>query len=276
MAGPRPKGRYMFATKTVIVTGASSGIGRETARAFARAGANVIVAARNAAKLNELVEAERAPGERLLAVPCDVTRDDDVRRMVDAALARFGRVDILVNNAGIGMRAPIDQVRFADAQRVMEVNFFGALRCIQAVLPHMKRQTPAAGGNLRGQIVNVGSVLSLLATPRNGIYAASKFALRGLSDALRIELRATGIDVILVMPGYTDTPFFDSLIRYEGPARISPVAGQHPAKVADAILRACARRQREVVLTLPGKFGAWMKRWFPRLVDWGLARVKQT
>ncbi len=249
-----------FTGKIVIVTGASTGIGRETALAFAAAGAQVVAAARNAAQLRELA------GPRILAVPTDITRDDDVRRLVETTLAKFDRVDILVNNAGFGIRASVEDTQFADAHRLMEVNFFGLLRCTQAVLPQMKKQGS-------GQIVNVGSVLSVLATPRNSIYSASKFAVRALSDSLRIELRGTGIDVILVMPGYTDTPFFENQVRYGGPVRIGPIKGWHPSKVARAILRACVRRKREVVLTAPGKLGAFLKRWCPRFLDWTLARA---
>jgi hypothetical protein len=251
-----------FTDKIVIVTGASMGIGRETALAFAQAGAKVVLAARHADQLNELAAANPS----FLAVPTDVTRDDDVKRLVETTVAKFGRVDILVNNAGFGIRANVADTQFADAQRLMDVNFFGPLRCIHAVLPHMKKQGT-------GQIVNVGSVLSLLATPRNSIYCASKFALRALSDSLRIELHGTGIDVILIMPGYTDTPFFENQVRYGGPVRVSPIHGVHPRTVARAILHACARHEREVVLTIPGKFGAFLKRWFPRFLDWTLARV---
>jgi len=249
-----------FTDKVVIVTGASSGIGRETALVFAAAGARVVAAARNAAALQEIAS------DRILPVPTDVTRDDDVRRLVETTLERFGRVDVLVNNAGIGIRATVENTQFADAQRLMDVNFFGVLRCTQAVLPHMKKQGS-------GQIVNIGSILSLVATPRNSIYSASKFAVRALSDSLRIELRDSGIDVILVMPGYTDTPFFDNQIRYGGPARIGPWKGVHPRTVARAIFRACARRKREVVLTVPGKVGALLKRCCPRFLDWTLSRA---
>jgi len=248
-----------FTNKIVIVTGASTGIGRETALAFAAAGARVVAVARNAAQLQEIA------GDTILAVPTDVTCDDDVNRLVETTIAKLGRVDILVNNAGFGIRATVENTAFADAQRLMEVNFFGVLRCTQAVLPQMKKQGS-------GQIVNVGSILSLLATPRNSLYCASKFAVRALSDSLRIELRGTGIDVILIMPGYTDTPFFENQVRYGGPVRIGPMKGVHPRTVARAILCACARRKREVVLTIPGKFGAFLKRWCPRFLDFSLAR----
>lgn len=253
-----------FTHQVVIITGASSGIGAATAQAFAAAGARVVLAARQQERLRTLAATQP---DQFLVVPTDVTQDADVTRLVETTLWQWGRVDILVNNAGLGMRAPVEATPLADAQYLMDVNFFGLLRCTQAVLPHFRRQG-------RGQIVNVGSILSLLATPRNGIYAASKFAVRALSDALRIELHGTGIDVILIMPGYTDTPFFENQFRYGGPARIGPLRGVPPETVARAILRACVRRQREVVLTFPGKCGAWIKRWCPRLLDWVLARQR--
>jgi short-subunit dehydrogenase len=252
-----------FTDKVIIITGASTGIGRETALAFVAAGARVVLAARHEDQLGQLAATNP---DRFLAVPTDVTRDEDVRRLIETTLATFGRVNIFVNNAGFGIRASVEKTEFADAERLMEVNFFGPLRCIQAVLPQMRKQ----GG---GQIVNVGSILSLLATPRNSVYCASKFALRALSDALRIELKDAGIDVILIMPGYTDTAFFENQVRYGGPVRVGPIHGVHPNTVARAILRACRRRQREVVLTLPGKLGAFLKRWCPRFLDWTLART---
>lgn len=256
------KAKNCFPDQVVIVTGASTGIGRETALAFVEAGARVVAAARNESALRDL--AAQHP-DRLLAVPADVTRDADVQRLVETALVHWGRVDILINNAGLGMRATIERTELPDAQRLMDVNFFGALRCIQAVLPVMRRQG-------RGQIVNVGSILSVLSTPRNAIYAASKFALRALTDSLRIELRGTGIDVILIMPGFTDTPFFENQYRYGGPVRVGPFHGVPPHTVARAILRACRRRRREVALTFLGKLGVFLKRWCPRLLDWGMAR----
>jgi len=263
-----------FDGKIVVVTGASSGIGRETALAFARAGARVVLASRNAAKLAELIDTHPDLRNRLLAVPVDVTKREDVDRLFNTVITQFGRVDILVNNAGMGLRSVVAETRFEDAQHVMDVNFFGGLRCIQAVLPHMKRQPPVAPRGPRAQIVNVGSILSVLATPYNGLYSASKFAVRALSDALRIELEPDAIDVILIMPGYTDTPFFDNLIRYTDPPRVASMKGQRPAKVAQAIVNACCRRKREVVLTLPGNCGVWMKRWLPGVLDRVLARTR--
>jgi NAD(P)-dependent dehydrogenase (short-subunit alcohol dehydrogenase family) len=257
-----------FRDKAVIVTGASSGIGLETALAFAREGARVVLAARNEALLREMADAHPDLRGRFLVVPTDVTKDDDVRRLVDTTMANLGRVDILVNNAGVGMRAPVATMPIRDVQAVMEVNFHGPLRCIQAVLPHMRRQGA-------GQLVNVGSVLSMVVTAHNSAYCASKFALLALTDSLRIELHGTGIEVISVLPAYTDTPFFDHMYRYGGPTRISPFKGQQPATVARAILRGCARHKRQVVLTVSARIAIWLRRLAPRLLDFAVRQTAQ-
>ncbi|HUJ11556.1 MAG TPA: SDR family oxidoreductase [Verrucomicrobiae bacterium] len=261
-----------FQNKVVVVTGASSGIGRETALAFARAGARVILAARQEAMLrevaNEITAKTGLVADCVLVIPTDVTKDGDVRRLVDTVLTRFGRLDILVNNAGVGMRALVGDTPSNDVHHLMEVNFHGPLRCIQAVLPQMKKQHA-------GQIINVGSVLSMIASPRNGAYCASKFALLALSDSLRLELYGTGIDVISVLPSYTDTPFFEHMFRYGSPTRISPFKGQDPAKVARALLRASLRRKRQVVLTFSARLGIWLRRLAPGLLDFAVRLTYQ-
>ena len=258
-----------FQDKVVILTGASSGIGLETALAFARAGARVVLVARTQAKLQGVVDAHPELRERLRAVPADVTKEEDVRRLVATTIAQFGRVDILVNNAGIGMRAAIAEAPLDDARSLMDTNFYGPLRCIQAVLPQMRQQEA-------GQIVNIGSVLSAVVALRNGVYCASKFALLALTDTLRMELHGTGIEVISVLPAYTDTPFFDNMYYYGNVARImSPFQGQHPAKVARAILYACSHHKRQVVLTLSARIAIWLRRFSPRLLDFIVRQTGQ-
>jgi len=257
-----------FQDKVVIVTGASSGIGHETALAFAREGAHVVLAARTETKLREAADAHPDLRDRFLVIPTDVTKDEDVRRLVATALSKHGRIDILVNNAGIGMRATVADMPIADVHSLMDINFYGPIRCIQAVLPHMRRQGA-------GQIVNVGSVLSIVVTGRNSAYCASKFALLALSDSLRMELHGTGIEVISVLPAYTDTSFFDNMYRYGGASRMSPFKGQHPAKVARAILHGCARHKRQVVLTISSRVAICLRRLFPRFLDFIVRHTSQ-
>jgi uncharacterized protein len=257
-----------FQDKVVIVTGASGGIGLETALAFAREGARVVLAARNETKLREVVAAHPEWHDRILPMPTDVTKDEDVRRLVAATIAKFGRIDILVNNAGVGMRAAFADMPLDEVRSIMDVNVYGPIRCIQAVLPQMRQQQS-------GQIVNVGSVLSEVVAVRNSAYCASKFALLALSDTLRIELHGTGIEVISVLPAYTDTPFFEHMYRDSGPVRQSPFAGQHPAQVAEALLHGCARHKRQVVLTVSARLAIWLRRLYPPLIDFAVRKSAQ-
>ena len=255
-----------FHDKVVIVTGASSGIGKETALAFGRAGARVVMVARRGELLREI--AGENSQLQLRPCPADLTQPDAVAGIVETTLREFGRIDILVNNAGLGQRGPFSELNFDDARRVMEINFFALLRCTQAVVPVMRRQGA-------GQIVNISSIVGVIATPQNSIYCASKFAVRALSDSLRLELCSAGIDVITILPGHTNTPFFDNQIRTGSrPARFSAaMPSQSPAHVAAVILRACRHRRREVVLTIPGIAGYWAKRLCPGFVDWCLSRL---
>jgi NAD(P)-dependent dehydrogenase (short-subunit alcohol dehydrogenase family) len=257
-----------FPDKVVIVTGASSGIGRETALAFAREGARVVLGARSEAKLRELAEAHSQWRDRFLVLPTDVTKDEEVQRLVATTMANFGRIDILVNNAGVGMRATFENMPLDDVRALMDVNLNGPVRCIQAVLPHMRRQRA-------GQIVNIGSVLSVVVAMRNSAYCASKFALLALSDTLRMELHGTGIEVISVLPAYTDTPFFENMYRYGGPSRLSPFRGQHPAQVARAVLRGCARHKRQVVLTFSARLAIRLRGLCPSLLDFAVRQSSQ-
>ena len=253
-----------FHNKVVIVTGASSGIGKETALAFGRAGARVVMVARRAELLQQLAAAN--PQLQLRPFPADITQPDAAAEIVAITFREFGRIDILVNNAGLGLRGPVADMNMADARRVMEINFFAVLHCTQAVLPVLRRQQ-------HGQIVNVSSILGVIATPQHAIYSASKFAVRALSDSLRLEVARDGIDVISILPGYTDTPFFANQIRYGGPERShTRLHGQSPAHVAQVILRACRHRRREVTLSFICIAGHWAKRLVPGFVDWCLRR----
>lgn len=253
--------------RTIIVTGASSGIGRATAAEFARAGCNVVLAARSQGRLRAVAEELAAfPGQRLV-VPTDVSRAEQVAAMVDKTLRAFNGVDILVNNAGQGLDAAIADGNPVNMRYVFEVNFWGAIHCIRAVVPHMRRQG-------RGMIINVTSVAGRIATPYNGIYAATKAALIALSDALRLELAGDGIHVVVVYPGYTATDFGANAIKeLERPRPVSRLRGVPAVAVARVIVKAARRQQREAYVTLGDVLAVVAKNVAPRLVDWGIRRI---
>jgi short-subunit dehydrogenase len=250
--------------KTVIVTGASSGIGRETAIAFARADANLVLASRNEGALIKLA-AELAPlGRRVAVIPTDVTQRAAVDAMAQWVAEELGSIDILVNNAGLGLNALLAEGSMTNIRRLFEVNVFGALHCIQAVVPYMKKQGS-------GQIINVSSVAGKIATPRNGAYAATKFALIAISDALRLELADCGITVTTVYPGVTDTPFGENVLKeVETPPVPAVVRGVPARRVADAIVRAARRQKREVFITVTDRMAVGLKNVSPCVVDWGM------
>jgi len=251
---------------TVIVTGASSGIGRETARLFARAGSNVVLAARRRGLLDELAGEIEHCGGRCLAVPTDVTHRQEVESMVTRALEEFGNLDILVNNAGLGLHAALAEGSTDNIRYIFEVNVFGALNCIQAVVPHMKQQG-------RGQIINVSSVAGKIAAPYEGAYAATKFALTAISDALRLELADFGITVITVYPGRTATAFPANVLKEMELPPAPGVAGRVPAvRVARAIVDAARCDRVEVYVTPFDRLAVGLKALSPRFIDWGLRR----
>ncbi len=235
--------------KTVIVTGASSGIGEAAARAFFAAGSNVVLAARNRVKLEAIV-AELGQ-DRALAVTADVTNRDQVAGMIDAALARFGRLDIIVNNAGVGLRAPIDTVDPADFERLFQVNLMGPLLAMQAGIRAMRK----TGG---GMIVNISSGTSRIVVPfLGGAYPALKRALEIMSDYARAQLAPENINVLVVLPYLTTTPFgANALGQAPGPpppefaARLRDLPPAHTAEfVAEKILEGVRGNLTEVSLS---------------------------
>lgn len=186
--------------QVVIITGASSGIGEATARRLARGGARVVISARRQERLDTLARELDPSGANVLAVAGDVTSDADRRRLVEATLAKFGRVDGLVNNAGYGTRGPLEIVPVEAIRRNFETNVFSLIALTQLVLPTMRAQGS-------GCIVNIGSVAGRIARPLSSIYDSTKHALEALTDGLRGELEPFGVRVTLIRPGYIVTEF---------------------------------------------------------------------
>jgi short-subunit dehydrogenase len=219
--------------KVVLVTGASEGIGAATARLLASRGARVAVAARSIEKLNVLAE-ELPDG---LAIQADMTQPASITAMVDAVVERYGRIDVLVNNAGRALRAAIADIKIVDLQNIIDLNVFGPLLAMQAVIPHMREQ----GG---GSIVNISSNVSKMAIPTIGAYAATKYAINGLTLTARGELADDGIVVTVMYPGQTATNFGrnasvdQSMASARPPSGGSRVAPDTAEDVAERILDA--------------------------------------
>jgi short-subunit dehydrogenase len=231
--------RPELSESVVVVTGASSGIGRATALAFAREGAALVLCARREAPLASAAEQCRARGVEALAVPADVRDESALRAVARHTLDRFGRIDVWVNNAGVGVLGTFDDVPPDVFRGVVETNFFGCVHGARAVLPHFSAQG-------HGVLVNVASMLGKMAMPYYTAYAAAKFAVVGFGETLREELIGTGVEVVTVMPAAMDTPFFEHSANYTGRAVKPPRPVYDPDDVARAIVAAAERPRREV------------------------------
>jgi short-subunit dehydrogenase len=250
--------------RVAIVTGASSGIGEATARLMARAGMRVAVCARRKDRLECLAGELRAAGGQVSVHPLDVTDATAVRWMVDEVAQRWGRIDVLLNNAGRGLAATFEQTTADDLRALLELNVVAVFNATQAVLPVMRRQG-------RGHIINVSSVVGRRGVPYRAAYSATKFALGGLSETLRVELTGTGIAVSLVYPISTRTEFHQTEPQKIPWQRVGPM--QSAERVARAIM-SCVRRPRpEVYPYWPARILTALSVVAPRLVDLGMRRV---
>ena len=223
-----------------IVTGASSGIGEALALRLAKEGADVALVARRKAELDRVAGAIRDLGRRALVVPCDVARRDEVFASAERILAEFGSVELLVNNAGYGGHRPFLEWDIDDIERIMQVNYFGAVYWTKALLPKMVEQR-------RGWIVMMASVAGKLGVPDESAYAATKFAMVGLAEALSYEVEDFGVHVLTVCPGAIDTPFFDEQARRRMP-EVAKRMMIEPARVVEATIRALRAGKYEVTV----------------------------
>jgi len=251
--------------RRILITGASSGIGRCLAEQMAAAGARVAVAARSADKLEELVLSPVGRNSDMIAIPADVTVDADRRRMLDTVVERFGGLDVLINNAGVGSWGHFADSTEAILRQIMEVNFFGPAELIRLAIPVLTRGNQPA-------VVNIASMCGRRAMPAWSEYSASKYALCGLTEALRGEMARFDLDVLLVVPGLTRNGLSKHLLRNAGRAKIQFHDGMPPERVAARIVRGLRKNRPETVV---GRDARWMlriNRFFPRLVDRLLAR----
>lgn len=252
----------------VLITGASSGIGKALAFEFARKGAILAMTSRSLKRLR------RASKEIALAfpdvpvpltLPCDVADRERVRGIMKSCVDHLGGIDILINNAGIGVYGETERTHLEDFRSVMEVNFFGSINCIFDALPLLKKTG-------KGKIVNIASIAALHGVPYLGAYCASKAALVALSQSLRTELAKSSISIMIVYPGYTQTNFFENEKKVGGAHR-PPGPYVSPQKIAKTIVRAVEKDKQDLVLSLEGKAVALSRSFLPWLVERIMERI---
>lgn len=249
----------------LVLTGASSGIGRSLAEQAVRAGARVVLAARSADRLEELARSlADAPGQALV-VPGDVTVPADRERIVRAAVEKWGGLDVLINNAGVASFGHFASSTEEVLRQVMEVNFFAPAELMRLAIPHLRTGWLPA-------IVNVASMCGRRGVPAWPEYSASKFGLCGLTEGLRGEMARFDIDMLLVVPGLTSTGLSEHMLRNAGRMKIDHNKGMPAEKVAVGILRALTTGRRETVLGWEARWILRANRWFPRLVNYFMAR----
>jgi short-subunit dehydrogenase len=251
--------------RRILITGASGGIGRNLAEQLAGAGVRLALAARSQPALDELAGKLRQTGVEAHAIAADITNDADRKRLVDVAVDRLGGLDVLVNNAGIAAWGHFATSSEEVMRQIMEVNFFAPVELIRQALPVLERgQQPA--------VVNVASMCGRRGMPAWPEYSASKFALCGMSEALRGELVRFGIDLLLIVPGLTKTDLQKKMLRNEGKAKIEYDKGMPPEQVAARIVQAIRSGGFETVVGSDAKWMLRFNRLFPRLLDWLIGR----
>jgi NADP-dependent 3-hydroxy acid dehydrogenase YdfG len=229
----------MRSQSVVAITGASAGIGRATALRLARDGASVVVSARRRDRLTALVHEIEVFEGRALAVVADVTREDDMERLVSATVERFGRLDVMICNAGFAVEGSADEVTSEHMRLMLDVNYLGTFYGARASLPVFRRQRA-------GHLIFVSSIVGKRGVPHMGAYAATKFAQVGLAECLRSELVGSNIHVSVVFPVSTDTEFIDVMKKISGGASRARGPRQRAEQVADAIARGIARPAAEI------------------------------
>ena len=249
--------------KVVIITGASSGIGRSLALEYAQMGANVVVAARNFEKLNDLKNELLKKNFNVFAVKTDVSKEEDCKNLINETVKKFGSIDILINNAGISMRALFADIDLSVIKQLMDINFWGTVFCTKHALPYLLKN--------KGSVVGVSSIAGYKGLPGRTGYSASKFAMQGFLETLRIENLKTGLHVLIACPGFTASNIRNTALSKDG-----SMQGDSPLdegklmtseEVATRIINAIEKRKDRIVMTTQGKLVVLLNKFFPKLID---------
>ncbi len=247
----------------VVITGASSGIGLELAKVFFRAGYRLCLAARSSEKLQAIQHDLDPTGQRVIVRVTDVSIEQDCRLLIERALEAFGRIDVLVNNAGVTMRALFKDVELKVLKHIMDVNFWGAVYCTHYAMPTLLKT--------QGSVVGISSVAGYKGLPTRSGYSASKFALEGFMETLRIENLKTGVHVLIARPGFTATNIRNTMMDAKGESQGTSHKDEQksltPTEVAEGIFKAIQQRKAYLLMSRTAKLVFWLNKFFSGWVD---------
>lgn len=249
--------------KVIVVTGASSGIGEAMAREYAKMGAKVVIAARREEELSRIAQEITAQGGEVEYVACDVTKEQECKHLIERAVERFERIDVMICNAGLSMRALFDDCDLSVLHRLMDVNFWGTVNCTKYALPWLQRS--------RGSLVGISSVAGIHGLPGRTGYSASKYAMTGFLDTIRVENLKKGVHVMTACPGFTASNVRFSALTADGSQQGETPRNEAkmmtPEQVAHIVARGIRRRKRLCLMEWEGRGTHLLKKFFPALVD---------
>jgi len=249
--------------KVIIITGASSGIGEACAILFASKGASIVMGARNYGKLLKIASAIRDNGGNAISVKTDVTNEEDCENLIKTAIEKYGKIDIMINNAGISMRAKFIDLNLDVLKKLMDVNFWGTVNCTKYALPFLLKT--------KGSLIGVSSIAGFKGLPGRTGYSASKFAIHGFLETIRIEHLKDGLHVMVVAPGFTTSNIRKTALNEHGEMQNESPRDEKkmmsPYGVAKAIRRGVRTKRRNMILSWKGKFLVLFQRVLPKTID---------
>ncbi|MFP3861127.1 MAG: SDR family oxidoreductase [Bacteroidales bacterium] len=249
--------------KVVIVTGASSGIGKACVYRFANQGAKVIFGARNKEKIEEIALDLKNQHKEVIAVQTDVSDPDSCKNLIDTAVKNFGKIDVLINNAGVSMRGLFENTGIEVIKKLMDINFWGTVYCTKFALPYLLET--------KGSVIGVSSIAGFQGLPGRTGYSSSKFAMHGFLETLRIETLKKGLHVLVAAPGFTATNVRKSALGPDGNPQGESPRNEHkmmkPEDVAKVIEKGIKKRRRTIIMTTEGKLTVFLNRIIPKYMD---------